>query len=99
MKFDREVIKETNRIWGYDYMTSLCMEEFAEVVQAINKVRRYPDIPKAIENLHEEIADALICIEQLRDLGLIDTSKVQDWIDCKQTRQAERNKKKVTSYD
>ena len=35
---DLEVIEQTNKVWGFEYMTALCMEEFAEVVQTKNKV-------------------------------------------------------------
>ena len=91
MKFKQDIIKETNNVWGFDYMTALAMEEFAEVIQAINKVRRYGKDENTLIPLNEEIADVLICIEQLKDLGLIDEEDIQEWIDKKQARQARRN--------
>ena len=91
MKIDLEVVKQTNKVWGFEYMTALCMEEFAEVVQAINKVRRKRDDDN-LDHLNEEIADCLICIEQLKDMGLVDDINIQKWIDYKQNRQQIRNK-------
>lgn len=91
MKIDLEVVKQTNKVWGFEYMTALCMEEFAEVVQAINKVRRKRNDDN-LDHLNEEIADCLICIEQLKDMGLVDDINIQKWIDYKQNRQQIRNK-------
>ena len=91
MKIDLEVIEQTNNVWGFEYMTALCMEEFAEVVQAINKVRRKKDDDN-LDHLNEEIADCLICIEQLKDMGLVNDASIQKWIDYKQNRQKNRNK-------
>ena len=91
MKIDLEVVKQTNSVWGFEYMTALCMEEFAEVIQAINKVRRKKD-DNSLNYLCEEIADCLICIEQLKDMGLVNDKSIQKWIDYKQNRQKNRNK-------
>ena len=91
MKIDLEVVNQTNNVWGFEYMTALCMEEFAEVVQAINKVRRKKDDDN-LDHLNEEIADCLICIEQLKDMGLVNDASIQKWIDYKQNRQQTRNK-------
>ena len=91
MKIDLKVVKQTNDVWGFEYMTALCMEEFAEVVQAINKVRRKRNDDN-LDHLNEEIADCLICIEQLKDMELVDDISIQRWIDYKQNRQQIRNK-------
>lgn len=91
MKIDLEVVEQTNKVWGFEYMTALCMEEFAEVVQAINKVRRKKDDDN-LDHLNEEIADCLICMEQLKDMGLVNDASIQKWIDYKQNRQQIRNK-------
>ena len=91
VNIDLEVVKQTNNVWGFEYMTALCMEEFAEVIQAINKVRRKKD-DNNLDHLNEEIADCLICIEQLKDMGLVDDINIQKWINYKQNRQQIRNK-------
>lgn len=96
---DLQLIKETNNKWGFDYMTSLCMEEFSEVIQAISKIRRKImeakgefTIEQEVDHLNEEIADCLICIEELKDLGIVDNERVEKWIKFKQDRQRIRNK-------
>lgn len=89
---NREVVSETNKIWGYDVMTDMAMEELAEAIQAVNKVKRFPKDTKMYENLNDEIADVFIIIDQLEDLGMIDKASVQDFIDFKQLRQNARNK-------
>lgn len=94
MNIEQDIIKQTNEVWGYEYMTALCMEEFAEVVQAINKVRRNKT-SENLDHLDEEIADCLICIEQLKDLGILNEQNVQKWIDYKQLRQKDRNYRKI----
>lgn len=96
MKINQEVIKQTNEVWGFEYMTSLCMEEFAEVVQAINKVRRNNNFDN-LNHLDEEIADCLICIEQLKDLGIANEERIQHWIEYKQARQIKRNLDKLNN--
>lgn len=90
MKIDLETIKQTNEVWGFEYMTALCMEEFAEVVQAINKVRRKKN-EETLDHLNEEIADCLICIEHLKEMGLADEAGIQRWITFKDERQKTRN--------
>ena len=40
-----------------------------------------------LDKLNETVADALICIEQLEDLELVDKEKIQKWIDKKQILQ------------
>ena len=91
MKIDLEVVKQTNNVWGFEYMTALCMEECAQGVQTINKVGGKKDGDN-LDHLNEEIADCLICIEQLKDMGLVNDASIQKWIDYKQNRQQTRNK-------
>jgi NTP pyrophosphatase (non-canonical NTP hydrolase) len=44
------------------------MEECGELVQAANKILRYPDKPETRDNLLEEMVDVSIMIEQIRTL-------------------------------
>lgn len=54
--------------YGADTQSTVCMEEFAELIQAISKLKRFnPEDStnmvgrnELIENLYEEMADALI---------------------------------------
>lgn len=70
-------IKTRSIAWyGPDTQTTTCMEECAELIQAIGKLKRFnPEDPdnkagrnELIENLYEEIADVLICIEILTEI-------------------------------
>ncbi|MDO4466459.1 MAG: hypothetical protein Q4C49_05560 [Bacillota bacterium] len=91
---NKEIVKKTNQIWGPDEVTDCAMEEFAEAIQAVSKVRRFPKDKRTYENLNDEIADVLIAIEALEDLNLIDAESVQQFIDFKQNRQKARNNRK-----
>lgn len=92
LKVNEKVIKETNEIWGKDYISTLGMEEFAEVIQAINKIRRFGLDKESSDHLNEEIADCIIIIHELLDMGWIDEHEIQLWINYKQARQSKRNK-------
>lgn len=62
--------------YGKDTQTTVCMEECAELIQAISKLKRYnPEDPtnkvgrsELIENLYEEMADVLICFDLLVEI-------------------------------
>jgi len=64
--------QEWNRIiaihYGANDRVRLLMEECGELVQAGNKILRYPDSDKARANLLEEMVDVSIMIEQVRTL-------------------------------
>lgn len=59
--------------YGADAQTTVCMEECAELIQAISKLKRYnPEDhnntvsrKELIENLYEEMADVQICLSLL----------------------------------
>lgn len=62
--------------YGADTQTTVCMEECAELIQAISKLKRYnPEDPnnkvsrnELIENLYEEMADVQICFNLLVEI-------------------------------
>lgn len=54
--------------YGANDRLRLLMEECGELVQASNKILRYPDNDKARVNLLEEMVDVSIMIEQVRTL-------------------------------
>lgn len=70
------------------------MEECSELIQAISKMRRVrnsgKDDGEAYDNLVEEVADVLICIEQLRLMYDIPDHAIQGVIYEKCARQEER---------
>ena len=80
--------------YGKDAQSVVHMEECAELIQAISKIHRIgygPDVPPdAYENLVEEIADVLICMEQLREIYDIPDHELQRMIDYKCARQEAR---------
>lgn len=64
----------------------IAQEELSELIQAISKVKRYPNSKNAQLNLIEEIADVSIMIEQLQMYFDISNQTVLDEIDCKLDR-------------
>lgn len=77
--------------YGPDAQTTVCMEEFAELIQAISKLKRFnPEDPtnmggrnELIENLYEEMADALICFDLLVEIYGLKPSDLRRMIDHK----------------
>ena len=75
---------------GDDLTLIITSEECAELIQAISKIKRYGFHDKYEENLHEEVADVLICIAELVCLGYLDIDKVKDYQKLKINREIER---------
>lgn len=88
MKIDSKIINDSIIFYGIDTQSTVCMEECAELIQAISKVIRYGlwDKEDYCANLTEEIADVLICIELLKSMYRISDENIQMWIDYKQGR-------------
>ena len=89
MTVNSEIIKDSIKHYGVDAQSTVCMEECAELIQAISKEKRGKHDYK---HLAEEIADVIICISMLQDMYEIDSSDIQLWIDLKQKRIVERMK-------
>lgn len=74
--------------WGEDAQLDMCIEEMAELIQAINKYKRRGrrNSPEEIMyNLHEEIADVLNMMGQMQyifDKEKIEEIRVQKLIKC-----------------
>ena len=75
--------------YGPDAQSMVHCEECAELIQAISKMRRNPD-DEAYENLVEEAADVLVCIEQILEMYEIPDHHLQQVIDQKCARQEAR---------
>lgn len=73
-----------------DLTLTITSEECAELIQSITKVKRYGFFDDYEENLHEEVADVLICITELVCLGFLDIDKVADYQKLKINREIER---------
>lgn len=80
--------------YGAEKQSIIHMEECAELIQAISKVRRTIDagiIPSEVyENLVEEMADVLIVLEQLQELYEIPNHMLQSEVLRKTARQEAR---------
>lgn len=75
---------------GDDLTLIITSEECAELIQAITKLKRYGFHDEYEDNLHEEVADVLICIAELVCLGYLDIDKVRDYQKLKINREIER---------
>ena len=92
-------IKMRSIAWyGVDTQTTTCMEECAELIQAISKLKRYnPEDPnnkvgrkELIENLYEEMADVLICLDLLSEIYGLKFGDVRSMINHKVWRMKRR---------
>lgn len=80
---DGNVIAKSIEVYGVENQSTVCMEEFAELIQAVSKAKR----GKLDENnMTEEIADVLICVETLKQLYNISDEYIGKWISYKQKR-------------
>ena len=86
---DKNIIVESIEHYGSDMQTTVCMEECAELIQAISKMKRGKGLKS---NLIEEMADVLICIEILKQVHGISDIEIGMWIKRKQDRIVERMK-------
>lgn len=84
--------------YGADTQTTTCMEECAELIQAISKLKRYnPEDPnnkvsrnELIENLYEEMADVQICFNLLIEIYNLKPSDLRRMIDHKVWRMKQK---------
>lgn len=96
-ELDARVNNETMDRYGIERQSLVAMEELSELQKAISKLVRNPEEKtKPLEykglrnNLIEEMADVIICMDQLKEFYGIDHSEIQSIIDSKQTRQRRR---------
>lgn len=95
LQIDDEICRKAIKTWGED-MLNVCMEEPAELIQAISKMRRKmvngamakdnEERLAARAHLTEEIADVSIVLTELVQYYNIRLEDVQKWIDSKQAR-------------
>ena len=86
---DSNVVKKSIEHYGADLQTTVCMEECSELIQAISKMKRGKDNR---DNLIEEVADVMICIEILKQVYGISDNEIQNYVCQKQNRSIERMK-------
>lgn len=97
VEIDAGVNQETMDRYGIEKQSLVAMEELAELQKAISKLVRNPEEKtKPLEfkglknNLTEEMADVLICMDQLIEFYHIQRLEIQELIQAKQERQAKR---------
>ena len=95
--FDKQIIEETMDRYGIERQSLVAREELSEMQKAISKLVRNPEeSTKPLEfkglrhNLIEEMADVLICMDQLIEFYHIQRPDIQELIQAKQERQAKR---------
>ena len=80
--------------YGADAQAMVHMEEAAELIQAVSKMRRAANAGKDDEaaryNLVEEIADCLVCMKQMQEIYGITDHEIQVMVDRKCRRQEAR---------
>lgn len=77
---------ETNKItekaiatYGGELQSMVAMEECAELVQAISKCIREPHDEESRKHLVEEMADVLICLQQLKSIYEVSDLELDFW--------------------
>nr|DAZ17492.1 MAG TPA: nucleoside triphosphate pyrophosphohydrolase [Caudoviricetes sp.] len=94
---DEKKMKLIAEWYGYEPQSRQCIEEMAELTQAINKLWRKKtfggngiEIAQAHENVIEEIADVSIMICQMKELLGVKEDDISEIINQKLDRQLER---------
>lgn len=80
--------------WGEQHMLTVAMEENAELIQAISKIKRNGFDPINASHLDEEVADVLICICELFVMGYLDVHEIAKIIE----RKVERSVRRTQDY-
>lgn len=80
-----EVLEKALKKYGRKSQMMICAEECSELIQAITKRIRYhkSETINTRENLVEEIADVIICIEYLKMIDAIDQREIDLYISSK----------------
>ena len=90
------VVQRSIEHYGKDVQSTVCMEECAELIQAISKEKRGKSDK---DHLAEEMADVIICIEMLKQIYNITEDEIYSWVITKQERTIKRIKKDVQSTE
>lgn len=81
MKIEKQPLEKAIQKFGKDAQLNMVVEESAELIKAIAKYKRSPNL-QALNEIYDECADVLIMIEQVQ-LIFDCTSKIQERIDYK----------------
>lgn len=83
MEVNKEIVARSLETYGNGMQLVVCMEELSELTQAISKEMRGKDDRN---NLVEEMADVIICLEILKQVFEITDEDIDSWIKYKQER-------------
>lgn len=83
-------LKEVCETWGNQHMLTIAMEENAEMIQAVSKIKRNGLDPINASHLDEEVADVLICICELYLMDYLDVYEIAEIIERKVERSMQR---------
>lgn len=88
----KELIQKIIDKYGIQIQSNIAMEECAELIQAISKCLRSKEIvPMTVrEHLIEEMADVMICLQQLQYMYYIDDEELYAMKQKKENRLIER---------
>ena len=83
---NKDVLAKAIKKYGVEKQLLVCMEEPAELIQAISKAERYPEDSTRMQGLIEEMADVTICLEYLKLIYNIKQGEMDEWINRKVKR-------------
>lgn len=88
-------------MYAIDYRIRFILNIYGEEAQAKKVIEELAELQRAIaredvENIHEEIADVIIMLEQLMAFEAIDTKKIDEIIESKIERELKRIADRVT---
>lgn len=83
-------LEKVCEMWGNQHMLTIAMEECAELIQAVSKIKRNGSNPVDGEHLAEETADVLICICELFLMGYLNVDKTAKIFKEKTKRSVQR---------
>lgn len=96
---NRPKLKKVCDTWGNQHMLTIAMEENAEMIQAISKIKRNGPSLDNHSHLNEEVADVLICIYELYVMGYLVTDKITETIERKIERSMQRTQNHIKELE
>ena len=84
---DKSIVSKSIKHYGEGIQSVVCMEELSELTQAISKEIRGKDNRN---NLVEEMADVIICLEILKQIFVVTNVEIEEWVKFKQGRTLKR---------
>ena len=92
-------LEKVCKMWGDQPMLTVAMEENAELIQAISKIKRNGLDSINASHLDEETADVLICICELFVMGYLDVHEIAEIIERKVERSMRRTQDHIKELE